>query len=223
MLLYQFLVVLILIPVSASIYIHYILYNTVNIWQVLMSFFCALNTIISLWEIGLGLHITFIEREAKRLKEKYRGNRGAALLGFFVHPLNISDAFTLKPWMIVWSTYSIYDPSYSNRESFGFFVDVGNGWSTILPTLAFWMSMSIDIFPLKFVLLISILTFYQEFYGTVIYIASFVFNRRFTGLNFSEVYLFIGFANGLWIVFPLIGIYLCVAVLERNSFSIFRI
>ena len=33
----------------------------------------------------------------------------------------------------MWSTYALFDPSYQNRESFGFFIDVGNDWSTLAP------------------------------------------------------------------------------------------
>jgi hypothetical protein len=44
---------------------------------------------------------------------------------------------------------TVFDPSYANRESFGFFIDVGNGFSTIIPTVLFLVGMTVDILSPK--------------------------------------------------------------------------
>jgi hypothetical protein len=129
-----------------------------------LAFFLPLNMLICLWEIGLGLHIEFITKEYARLKEKYGKQPFDAVIQFFLAELDAASLFSLKFWTKTWSTYvplailgaitgliyafvlclrsySLYDPSYSNRESFGFFVDVGNGWTTLVPSFLYLIGM----------------------------------------------------------------------------------
>jgi hypothetical protein len=61
----------------------------------------------------------------------------------------------------VWSTYSLYDPSYCNRESFGFFIDVGNGWTTLVPSLVFVWGLTYDILEPRALGIMGCLMFYQ--------------------------------------------------------------
>lgn len=62
----------------------------------------------------------------------------------------------------------------------------------------------------------------QEFYGTVIYFLSYVFNGRYRGKPVGEVLLFVGLSNGLWFFFPLLGIWLSVDLVYTDSFHMFR-
>ena len=58
-------------------------------------------------------------------------------------------------------------------------------------------------------------------YGTVIYALSFFFNKRHHGKSFAEVLLFVGFSNGLWFVFPLLGMWTSYAMIASDSYSVF--
>ena len=124
---------------------------------------------------------------------------------------------------MIWSTYGLYDPSYANQESFGFFVDVGNGWTTIIPTILFLIGMTKhDLFPTSQIMgILGIIKFYQELYGTCIYFLSFFFNGRDKGKSYFEIGLFVGFSNGLWFVFPIIGMYVCYQLIIHNTYDIF--
>ena len=132
--------------------------------------------------------------------------------------------FNLKFWSKVWSTYSLYDPSYSNRESFGFFVDVGNGWTTCIPSILALLALTLDLpgISARTVGVACMLKYYQEFYGTVIYFLSYIMNGRYKGKEFVEVALFVGLTNGLWFFFPLLGMYTSVELINSDSFKIFR-
>ena len=140
-------------------------------------------------------------------------------------PLTLSDVFSFKFWSRIWATYSMYDPSYANKESFGFFIDVGNGWTTILPSIIWYICITHhsalfpDVFT-PFVLgIMGILKFYQEFYGTCIYFLSFFLNQRHKGKTFFEVALFVGFSNGLWFFFPILGMYVSLQMIRSNSYD----
>jgi hypothetical protein len=36
-----------------------------------------------------------------------------------------------------------------------------------------------------------------------------------------EISLFVGFSNGLWFVFPLLGMYACVNMIQTDSYAVF--
>ena len=189
-------------------YLHQRAHGQYSIPQISLSFFLNLNVLICLWEIALGWYIGHIKKEYERLKATFHRNRLEACMRFFHTKVSLGDIFSGKFWSIVWSTYALYDPSYANKESFGFFVDVGNGWSTLLPSLIFCCGLTYDILPARILGMIGLVKFYQvckyslccilcyivisdcpsllllltqEFYGTVIYFLSFFLNRRYKG------------------------------------------
>ncbi|GAB5362549.1 hypothetical protein AAMO2058_000806800 [Amorphochlora amoebiformis] len=217
-----FLVLFVVISTGLPIYLHYATHGVVTAIHGCMAFFLSLNTLICLWEIALGLYISHIQADYKKLKEKYGDKPFDSVTDFFVHPLPLSSAVSLRFWTKVWSTYSLYDPSYQNNESFGFFIDVGNGWSTILPSIVWLFAITYhDLVDPKVLGCIGIAKFWQEMYGTVIYALSYFFNKRYTGRTVGEVILFVGLTNGLWFAFPILGIYCSVMMIFTNSYNVF--
>ena len=221
---YHFLILFVVITTALPIYFHNVEHDKYNIYHMLLSFFLPLNSLIALWEISLGLNIDYIKQiYTTVLRKKYAGNkRFNSVKDFFLMNLSLSNMFSLKFWSLVWSTYSLYDESYSNRESFGFFVDVGNGWTTLVPSLLYLYAMTYDIMPAKVLGIIGIIKFYQELYGTCIYFLSFILNKRYVGKTAVEVALFVVLTNGLWFFFPLVGIYTSVQIILADSLAVLR-
>mmetsp|Transcript_15195 Transcript_15195/g.35209 ORF Transcript_15195/g.35209 Transcript_15195/m.35209 type:complete len:293 (-) Transcript_15195:229-1107(-) len=201
------------------------LFPPINVlgWSIL--FFNNLNVLIAFCEIALGNHIDFIKKHYQHLKKEYRDDKTfkpkkAEYLAGFAYlnmSLSLRDLYDGgQKWARMWSTYSLWDPSYSNPESFGFFIDVGNGWSTLLPC---WLWNFAILFPHYFapsnetgrtdssalVLLgfIGACSYWQILYGTIIYFLSFLWNKRFQNKPLLEVVGFVGFANGIWFFFPI--------------------
>lgn len=140
------------------------------------------------------------------------GQRKLIIIGQLIH---------FHPFLSLFS-YSLYDPSYSNRESFGFFVDVGNGWTTIVPSLMFLIGMMVELMDARVLGMIGLAKFYQELYGTCIYFLSFILNKRYVNRSMLEVGLFVGLSNGLWFVFPLIGMWASATLIMTGNYSVFR-
>ena len=219
---YAFLILFVVISTSIPIYVHFRVHNVISNIQISLSFFLSLNSLICLWEIALGRYISVIYEDYQKLKSKYGNRRLQAVLDFMNYSMSSSDYLSMRFWSRIWSTYSVYDPSYSNRESFGFFVDVGNGWTTLLPSLLFLCTMTFHgLFEARLIGLMGIIKFYQEFYGTCIYFLSFFFNKRHVDKSIFEVALFVGFTNGLWFVFPLLGMYGCSKMVYTNTYDFF--
>ena len=142
----------------------------------------------------------------------------------FLTPVPLVETFSWSFWSRIWSTYALYDDSYANRESYGFWIDVGNGHSTILPSLIWILGMTFEILDPQVLGIIGLLSFYQEFYGTVMYFCQFLFNRRHKGKSKLEVALFVALSNGIWIVAPIVGLFASLSLIlypERN-YAIFR-
>jgi hypothetical protein len=122
----------------------------------------------------------------------------------------------------MWSTYAIYDPSYQNPESFGFFIDVGNGWSTIPANLLWNIAMA---YPAKFspvlVGCVGMASYWQICYGTIIYFLSYIWNKRYVGKTMLENVGFVGVANSFWFIFPILGMYASVKMLGDGDLRVF--
>lgn len=116
--------------------------------------------------------------------------------------------------------------SYSDQTTFGFFVDVGNGFSTILPSIHLLLSMTFNLsapFGLspRSAGLLNILFFWQEFYGTAIYLLSYFVNQRYKGHKTWHVWVVI-IANGIWFVGPAVGMWCCARLVHENRWDVVR-
>jgi hypothetical protein len=175
--------------------------------------------LISIWEMSLGWNIELISKTHKSLKRRHGTSPLSACAEFFLKPLTAGEAFSLQAWHLVWATYALYDPSYANCESFGFFIDVGNGYTTLLPTLLFAYGSVCGV-PSSLGLVawacVCLCSYYQMLYGTVIYFLSYLYNKRYRGFGKAEVAGFVGVSNVLWAVFPVLGMCVCVRALERG-------
>ncbi|CAB9508894.1 expressed unknown protein [Seminavis robusta] len=191
-------------------------------WDIVISllFFNNLNLLIAMIEISLGIHISLIKSDYKKLKARNQEALAAVELMNMEIPWN--RLFDGKLWSRMWSTYALYDPSYQNDESYGFFIDVGNGWSTIPPCLL--MNAAIVLpqhFSPLFVGCVCLASYWQMMYGTIVYFLSYIWNERYKGKPLVISLGIVGIANGIWMVFPSIGIYACVSILDKKDFSVF--
>jgi hypothetical protein len=59
-------------------------------------------------------------------------------------------------------------------------------------------------------------------YGTVLYYSSFFFNGRQRGIPIAEVVGWVGGSNGIWIIFPLIGMYVSFQLISTKTFDVLR-
>lgn len=220
-----FLASYVVITTGLATWLHFKEHGAINAFQIALAFFLPLNMLICIWEVGLGLNIERIKLEYKAQAKIWRGKEWSSIVDFFYTPLTLTQLFTLKYWSRVWSTYSLYDPSYQNKESFGFFVDVSNGWSFFFPSGLFLYAMTYDIDALmspRTLGCIGLVSFYVMLHGTCVYFLSFFLNERHKRFSALEVALFIGGSNGLWFFFPLIGVRVCYELIQANSMIIVR-
>jgi hypothetical protein len=206
---------------AAPIALHRHLHGVFNLHQMALAFFTWLNAIIALWEICLFLRIDLVEEQHRRFVSEYRGRELDRVREFFAAPVPIRRLFSPTLWAELWSTYSIFDDSYADRKSFGFFVDIGNGFTTLVPSLLFLYGMTLEMVPGRVLGIVGLLLFYQTWYGTIVYFSSFVLNKRYRGHTPLNLALFVGMSNGLWLTFPLWGFYAALVMIQSDSYALF--
>jgi len=208
--------------------------------QAALALFCSINTMICIWEWVLFFHRGRIQKEWMAFKERLPA-RTMPWPIFLFQDISMSQALSLKYWSLVWSTYSLLDPrytsasticyptsrelirgSYSDQTTFGFWVDSGNGIVTFPPTLLFAWAMTFAKSYARAIGTISIIIFYQELYGTVIYFSSYIVNQRYKGHSTGNVFT-VAFSNGIWILFPAIGMWASWQMVSSNTFNVFRL
>jgi hypothetical protein len=213
----------ILVGFAVPVYYHYQLHGVFNLHHVGISLFTWINIIICLWEICLYLRIDLIHRQYQKFAVEYKARELHRVVDFMAARISFKQIFSPSLWAEVWSTYSIFDKSYASKKSFGFFIDSGNGFSTIIPSLLFLYGMTFEIMPARVLGVIGLLVFYQMWYGTFVYFWSYLLNKRYLGHKPINVALFVGVSNGLWFVLPVWAIWAAITLIFDNSFAVFGV
>lgn len=204
--------------VGAPVAIHYGLHGVVNGWHVTLVFFLAINMLVCIWEISLWHRIGDIERWFGMPRATGDRPRGS----LYTLRVRADELFSTRLWARVWLEYSYWDDGYANPESFGFTIDVGNGFSTLVPSLLFLVGMTFPILSPVVLGVIGLLIFYQKLYCTCLYFFQYFFNRRFEGRPTSGIVSVVGGSNGVWLLFPAIGIYVCLRLILDDRFALIR-
>jgi len=224
MYLYQFCIIWVVLGTSASIALHFHQHFVFNFSQMSLSFFLWLNLLICLWEICLFFRIDLINLKWKKYQKQFSGKESGGIVSQLAFTeINLRNFLSMTLWAEIWASYSVFDPSYANRESFGFFIDVGNGFSTLLPTVLFILNMTFPFLSGRWLGILGLISFYQELYGTIIYWLSYLVNRRWKNFTFTQVFLFVACTNSLWFIFPIYGIFISLNLILHDNLEIFLV
>jgi hypothetical protein len=200
------------IPVAVHSAIH-----GFNAWQCALAFFLAINLMICIWEISLWHRIDDIRRwfhMPKGTGDRPRGN-------LYTTRVSPREFASTKLWARTWLGYAYWDDGYADPKSFGWAADVGNGFVTLIPSILFLVGMTFPIFSAPVLGIIGLLVFYQKFYGTSLYFFQYLYNRRYEDRPIKGVLSVVGGTNGLWFVFPALGLYASTRLILDGSFDIF--
>jgi hypothetical protein len=214
--------VFIIAGTSLHIWLHHRTHGIYNTTQIGLAFFLVVNVLIAWWEIALFVRQDQIRNEYDAIREPYRGREMAAVVQVFTRPIPLLSVFSFREWTRVWSTYSLFDPGYSDRRSFGYNIDVGNGFTTLVPAMLFAFGMTFDLVPPRVLGIVGIIIFWQMFYGTAVYFFQFFNNDRHKGHSVRDVLLFVGLSNLSWLVFPLWGLCTSAQLILEGSYAVLR-
>lgn len=221
------------IPTAAAIGLWVLAATTFHVWlhqrthgvfnptQIALAFFLVVNAMIAWWEMALYFCQDQIQSEYDSIREPYRGREMKAVAEVFARPIPLHRLLAFSEWTRVWSTYSLFDPGYSDRRSFGYNIDVGNGFTTLVPATLFAFSMTLELIPARILGVIGVIIFWQMLYGTAVYFFQFFNNGRHEGHRVRDVLLFVGVSNLSWLIFPTWGIWASVQLVLDGTYAVF--
>ncbi len=207
--------------VAIPVGLHFAQHGVVNVHQVALAFFFWLNAIIAFWEIALFRHIDLVHEQYEGFRLSYRGREMDRALEFFSTRIPLSEILSTRHWAGLWSSYALFDESYADKKSYGFFIDIGNGFSTLIPSIVIPYAITFEWLSARALGLVVLIFSYQMLYGTIVYFTSFIVNRRYRGHSAKNLAIFVGLTNGIWVVFPVWSIGLAIRMVYRDSFAIF--
>ena len=202
--------------------LHHHAHGVVNVHQAGLAFFLVINLMVNFWEFALHAQADRIREEWQETQAPYRGREARRAADYLRSRIPVGQLLSFRSWTGIWSSYALYDPGYVDRRSFGWNIDVGNGWSTILPATLFAWGMTYEIVPARVLGIVGVAMFWQMFFGTVVYFFQFFNNRNHVGHSASSIAALVGGTNGLWFVFPIWGMAISVALVYADSFAILR-
>jgi len=195
-------------------------HHVINVIQVCLAVFCVINGWICVCEIALFVYPKEIQQQHAAFSKQY-GDCNLPPV-FLFERATVTEVLSLRYWAIMWSTYCALDPSYADTTTFGYCVDVGNGVTTLLPSMVYAVGMTSAVLSPRALGMVGLIFFYQMLYGTLLYFFQYVNNRRFDRSTRAQVWGIVVPANGIWIAFPLLGLWASSQLILDGTFEIFR-
>ena len=214
-------VAFVVVGTAVSVVLHSQRYGVLSIGQLLLALFLWLNVLVTFLEISLYLQIKLIKKQYAEFVPAYRGREFDRLIEFVTAPIRWSDVPRPRRWAEGWATYALFDDAYANQKAFGFWVDTGNGFSTLIPSVVFICGMTYDLLPAQWLGIIGVALFWQKFYGTVIYFWAYVYNKQYAGHAKRDV-VFVVLLNALWFLGPAWGLVVSISMIASGGFELVR-
>ena len=202
-------------------WLHHWVHGVYSVTQIGLVFFLVLNVMIAWWEIALFVCQDQIRSEYEAIREPYRGREMTRIAEVFARPIPLFCVLSFSQWTNIWSSYSLFDPGYSDRRSYGYNIDVGNGVTTLIPATLFAFGMTLELMPARVLGIIGLILFWQMFYGTAVYFFQFFNNGRHKGHSLRDLLLFVGITNLMWFIFPIWGLSASVQLILEGSYNVF--
>lgn len=217
-------IILYLVAITgAAIFNQHYVHGSFSLIYVIVIFFLTLNLLVNYWEIILWYKVDLIKEKSDQYYIEYQTDKNRPMLNFFQSKLTPAKLFSPNHWAGAWIGYSMFDRSYANRQSFGFAGDVGNGLSTLIPSLMLHIGFTYHFLDANIFGIVMLAIMWQMAYGTFAYWFSFLVNGRHKLLSIQQNIVVIIGTNLPWVIFTFIGIYTAIRLIMDNNFSVFGI
>lgn len=201
----------------------YALHGHLNAFHVLFSLFLSTNLLICCWEICLFFRRDYIETRAEYWRERRNQTGRTPAVEFLTARVPLNRILSPTVWADVWATYSMFDSAYADRNTYGFNIDIGNGFVTLLPTLILYIAYTGGIIPAMAVGILGTMLFWQWTYASSLYLVSFFVGRKRNLITARELYVYILSLNAVWILIPIVGLYLSIRLILDGDYSVLGI
>ncbi|MDE0408206.1 MAG: hypothetical protein OXN81_10130 [Alphaproteobacteria bacterium] len=191
-----------------------------DIVHALLILFFSINLWICYWEICLFFKRDYIELRAEYWRRREQETGRAPTIEFLTGKVPLAKVLSPKVWADVWAAYSQIDGSYADRRTYGFNVDIANGFVTPVPTLVLYVAFTFDILPALAAGVIGAMMFWQLTYATSVYWVSFFVARRQHRVSRKDMNIYIWALNSPWVLFALLGLYVSIRLIADGDYSV---
>ena len=186
----------------------------------LLSLFLSINLLICYWEVCLFLRRDLVETRTAYWREWRQRTGRTPAVEFLRAPAPLARMLSPAVWADVWAAYSQYDSSYADRRTFGFNVDIVNGFLTPVPTLIVYAAITFHFLPALWTGTIGVILFWQVMYGASVYLISFFVAGRQTRISRRELYTWIVAPNSPWMAGGLLGVYVSIRLITDGDYGV---
>ncbi len=215
-----FTVLVIAILTLAGIGGRYWLHGDFDVIHALLILFFSINLWICYWEICLFLERDHIERRAEYWRRRRQETGRTPAIEFLTGKAPLARILSPALWADVWATYAQIDGSYADRRTYGYNIDIANGFVTPVPTLVLYAAFTFDFLPALAAGIIGALLFWQLTFGTALYWVSFFLAKRQARLSRRDICIYIWALNSPWLLFALLGLYASIRLIADGDYSV---
>ena len=210
----------VVVPAFGGIGARYGLRGDADAIHVLLSLFFSVNLLVCYWEICLFFRRDQVETRAAYWRARRRDTGRTPVAEFLWQKVPLARMASPTLWADVWATYSQYDGSYADRRTFGFNVDIANGFATPVPTLILWAAYTVELMPAPVAGIIGAMLFWQLAYNTSVYWVSFFVAGRHARIDRRERCVYIYAMNCPWVLFALLGLYVSIRLIVDGDYGV---
>ncbi len=204
----------------AGIGARYGVHGDYDVIHALLIHFFSINLVICHWELCLLFRRDYVEKRAEYWRERQRETGRTSAVEFLTGRVPLRRILSSMVWADVWATYAQFDRSYADRRTYGYNVDIANGFVTPVPTLILFAAFTVDFLPALVAGIIGTMMFWQLTYATSVYWVSFFLANRQDRLGRKDMYIYIWALNCPWVLFPLLGLYVSICLIENGDYSV---
>ena len=198
----------------------YYVQQDLSVIHAILGVFFSINVLICWWETCLYSQRTRIENRTAYWRDWRIETGRLPHVEFFSAKIPITRVFSSKIWADVWATYAQYDPSFADRRTYGFNVDIANGFLTLLPTIFLYAAFTVYFLPAYVAGMIGLILFWQWTYMTSVYWVSFFVAKRHRDISRRDLYLYILGTNSPWVLCPLLGLFVSVRLIVDGNYTV---
>ncbi len=200
--------------------IRYHIHGDFNVVHAVFSLFFSTNLLICYWEMCLFFRRNYIAARSEYWHGRREETGRTPAVEFLTTRVPLTRMLSPMVWADAWATYSLIDPSYPDRETFGFNVDIGNGFVTPVPTLVLYAAYTVDFLPAIVAGIIGAMLFWQWVFGSSMYWVSFFVAGRQRHVTRGELYAYVVAPNSVWVLIPALGLYVSVRLILDGSYGV---
>lgn len=201
----------------------YVFQGGLDAFHFLFSLFFATNLVISYWEMCLYWRRDYIEERAEYWRAWQQETGRTPAVQFLTAGVPLNRVLSPTVWADVWATYSMFDSAYADRNTYGFNIDIANGFTTPASTVFLYAAYTAGDVPAIATGIIGAMLFWQWTYASSLYLVSFFVGRKRSLISTRELYVYIFGPNAIWILIPIVGLYVSIRLILDGDYSVLGI